>query len=68
MPCSVSWREEMRILHLSSPATLLCLIREIAVTRVSIAEAYSPAAASWTALAMAELDTVLEIRIRIYKY
>lgn len=58
MPCKVSWRLEIRILHLSSLATLLCFIREIAVTRVSIAEANSPLAASWTALAMAELETV----------
>lgn len=55
----MSCREEMRILHLSSPATLLCFIREMAVTRVSMAEAYSPAAASCTALAIAELETVL---------
>ena len=40
--------------------TLLCLMREMAVTKVSIAEANSPLAASCTALAMAELDTVLQ--------
>ena len=37
----------MRILQRSSLATLLCLINEIAVTRVSMAEANSPLAASW---------------------
>ena len=43
MPCSVSCRELMRILQRSSLAILLCLMSEMAVTRVSIALAYSPA-------------------------
>ena len=42
MPCSVSWRELIRILHLSSDAILDCLISEMAVTSVSIALAKSP--------------------------
>jgi hypothetical protein len=49
----------MRILHLSSLATFDCLISEMAVARVSIALVYSPAAASDTARAIAELLTVL---------
>ena len=49
----------MRILHRSSWATFDCLIREIAVTNVSMADEYSPAAASDTARAIAELLTVL---------
>ena len=39
--------EWMRMRQRSSPATFDCLISEIAVTRVSIAEAYSPLAASY---------------------
>lgn len=49
----------MRILHRSSLAIFDCLIREIAVTNVSIALANSPALASCTALDIALLDTVL---------
>lgn len=49
----------MRILQRSSFATFDCLIREIAVANVSMALAYSPAAASLTARAIAELLTVL---------
>ena len=59
MPCSVSCSEWMRMRHRSSPATFDCLISEIAVTSVSIAEAYSPFAASCTARVMADVDTVL---------
>ena len=46
MPWSVSWRELMRILQRSSLAILDCLIREMAVTSVSMAPAYSPAGES----------------------
>lgn len=48
----------MRILHRSSAATLDCLMSDIAVTNVSMALAYSPAAASDTARAMADDETV----------
>jgi len=54
----VSWRELIKILHLSSAATLDCFISEMAVTKVSMALAYSPAAASDTARAIADEDTV----------
>jgi hypothetical protein len=40
-------------------ATFDCLINDIAVANVSMALAYSPAAASLTARAIAELLTVL---------
>ena len=49
----------MRIRHRSSCATLDCLISEIAVTNVSMADAKSLAAASCTARAMA-----LELTVR----
>lgn len=55
----MSCRELIRILHLSSLAILDCLINEIAVTKVSIALANSPALASCTALDIALLETVL---------
>lgn len=42
IPCRVSCKELMRILHLSSLAIFDCLINDIAVTRVSIALAKSP--------------------------
>ena len=48
----------MRILHLSSWATFDCFIKEMAVTKVSMDEAKSLTAASCTALAIAEEDTV----------
>lgn len=53
----------LKFIHYTISITLLCLMREIAVTRVSIALAYSPAAASETALAIALLDTVLFLLI-----
>lgn len=55
----MSCNELIRILHLSSCATLDCLISEMAVTKVSMAFAYSPEDASVTARAIAELDTAL---------
>ena len=42
IPCRVSCNELIRILHLSSLAIFDCLMREMAVTRVSIALAKSP--------------------------
>ena len=48
----------MRIRHLSSWATFDCFIKEMAVTKVSMDEAKSLTAASCTALAIAEEDTV----------
>lgn len=59
MPWSVSCSDVISILQRSSFATFDCLMREIAVARVSMALAYSPAAASLTARAIAELLTVL---------
>ena len=41
-------KDDIRILHLSSLATFDCLMREIAVTRVSMAEPYSLQDASET--------------------
>jgi len=49
----------MRILQRSSAAILDCLMREMAVTSVSIALAKSPELASMTALLIAEEETVL---------
>jgi len=49
----------MSILQRSSPEIFDCLIKEMAVTRVSIAPAKSPELASCTALLIALLDTVL---------
>jgi hypothetical protein len=46
----VSCNELISILQRSSCATFDCLISEMAVTKVSIALEYSPAAASETAL------------------
>ena len=37
----VTCKDDIRILHLSSLATFDCFIREIAVTKVSIADPYS---------------------------
>lgn len=42
IPCRVSWRELISILHLSSLAIFDCFINDIAVTKVSIALAKSP--------------------------
>ena len=54
----MSCNDVIKIRHRSSCATLDCLISEIAVTSVSIALAKSFDAASCTALAIAELETV----------
>jgi hypothetical protein len=54
----VSCNELISILQRSSFATFDCLINEIAVANVSMALEYSPAAASDTARAIAELLTV----------
>lgn len=55
----MSCKELIKILHRSSCATLDCFINEIAVTRVSIALEYSPAAASETALSNITFTKIL---------
>lgn len=63
MLCKVCCRDDVRISHRSSSPSFDCLIRLMAVTRVSTADHSWPLEASWTALAMADDATFLFIAI-----